>query len=268
MSNERHLLVFGGTGLVGSNVCKTALKEGWKVTSISRRGAPEEGTEAHSLEGVDWKSCDATNARAVLLLMREIKPTAIVHCIGVLFDSESWLASLNPYMSGCSSKPDPKKGTYENIIKNTAMSAFHAVALLNRSELPFVFVSVSEVGWLTGDLGILGTIVGKLTKAIPFLSEYLFRKREVEDAMLYGIGVPEICKRRGNAARPIVMRPSLVMTDTAARHCWPLLFSLSPVNDGPVHAKDLSKSILRLIDDPSQRGIFRRRAIRELAART
>ena len=266
--SDRHLLVLGGTGLVGSNVCRVALQEGWKVTSITRRGAPGPESEAHELEGVDWKTCDATNARAVLLLMRDIKPTAIVHCVGVLFDCNSWLGSLNSVMSGCQSKPDKKKGTYENIIKNTAMSAFHAVALLNRTELPFVFISTAEVGWLTGDLGILGSITGKLSKAIPFLNEYLSRKREVEDAMLYGIGVPDICKRRGNAARPIVMRPSLVVTDKATRSCWPMLFSLNPVSDGPVHAKDLSKSILRIIEDQDLRGIFRRRAIRELAAKS
>eukprot|EP00659_Diplonema_papillatum_P009156 gene9156-14199_t len=254
---KKTLLVLGGTGSVGSRVCRRALLEGWKVCSLTRRGAPADTGEAFG--GVEWRACDATNARALLTVIREVKPDAIVHCIGALFDCNSWLYSLNRSMSGCGSVPDKKKGTYENIIKQTAMNALHAIAFVNRDRLPFIFLSACEVGWKTGDNGCLGTVAGYL--APPFLQEYLRNKAAVEAAMLRGVGVPDICKRRAGAARPVVFRPSLVVSDDNARHALSLLMSFNPVSDPPVHVDHLAAAIVLAASDPSVRGVYRRRDI-------
>ena len=261
------LLVLGGTGLVGSHVCKEALRRGHSVVSFTRRGSPTEDSPAYGLEGVEWEAGDASNARAVLLLVKRIKPDAVVHCIGVLFDCNSWLAGWNKTVSGCGSVPDAKKGTYENVIKNTAMAAFHAIAFLNEEHLPFVYVSVCEAGWHKGDMGPLGSLAAFFTRFIPSAQEYLLRKREVEDAMLYGIGVPDICKRRAHAARPVVFRPSVVLTDEHPRPCLSSLFTMSPFSDGPIRATDLASAMVAAVEQPSVRGVYRRRDILKLGAR-
>eukprot|EP01063_Lacrimia_lanifica_P004939 TRINITY_DN1278_c0_g1_i10.p1 TRINITY_DN1278_c0_g1~~TRINITY_DN1278_c0_g1_i10.p1 ORF type:complete len:268 (+),score=88.65 TRINITY_DN1278_c0_g1_i10:119-922(+) len=267
MSGEKAVLVLGGTGTVGSAVCKEALRRGYRVVSMTRRGAPGPESPAHGLDGVDWREGDAASARQTLMLVREVRPAAIVHCIGVLFDCDSWFASLNPVMSGCGSVPDAKKGTYERVIKETAMSAFHAVAFLNEKELPFVFISAAEAGWGRGEMGPLARIAGWLTPLFPSLNTYLHTKLAVEDAMLRGIGVPDICRRRSYAARSIVFRPTMVVPDAAPASCLASCVTYSPVNDRPVTAAQLAAAVLAGVEDEACRGVYRRRAILEMGKR-
>ena len=252
---------------MGSQVCRAAVQAGHEVVSLSRRGEPTEESEAYGLEGVEWRKADATVPKDIILLVREVKPDAIVHCIGVLFDCNSLLYSYNQTMSGCGSVPDPVKGTYQKVIADTAMNAFHAIVVLNARDLPFVFISTCEVGWNTGENGILGSIAGFFARLVPSMHEYLTKKKEIEDAMIHGIGVPEICKKRSYAARPIVFRPSMVTTEKHPRSFLASLMSLSPFSDRPVSGTDLAASVLAAIEDKSARGVFRRNDIVYLAGK-
>jgi nucleoside-diphosphate-sugar epimerase len=79
MSNT--LLVFGGSGFIGSQVCRIAVEEGHDVISVSRHGRPNSASapwadrvqwvEANILEPETWREqlsdCDA-----------------VVHCVGIL----------------------------------------------------------------------------------------------------------------------------------------------------------------------------------------
>jgi hypothetical protein len=48
------LLVIGGNGFVGREVCREAVRKGFLVTSLSRRGAPSELDSL--LSKVDWRA--------------------------------------------------------------------------------------------------------------------------------------------------------------------------------------------------------------------
>ena len=74
------LLVAGGTGFVGREICREAVNRGWSVTSLSRRGSnPEPGS---ALDAVDFVAGDA--ADAALLDKLTADADAVVHSVGAL----------------------------------------------------------------------------------------------------------------------------------------------------------------------------------------
>lgn len=90
------LLVAGGSGYLGRQVCREAVQRGWSVTSLSRRGEnPCPGT---ALDSVKWVKGSATDE--ALLQKLAADADAFVHSIGLLLDSSSGLASLNFITSG------------------------------------------------------------------------------------------------------------------------------------------------------------------------
>ena len=61
------LLVLGGSGYVGRQVCREAIQRGWAVTSLSRRGEnPCPGTE---LDRVRWVKGNAADEQLLLSLI-------------------------------------------------------------------------------------------------------------------------------------------------------------------------------------------------------
>lgn len=78
--------VFGGSGFVGSRVCKLlADKEGATVTSISKSGnAPKWCAGEEWTQKVDWKSADLLSASDATLDGVVGSPDAVVSCVGVV----------------------------------------------------------------------------------------------------------------------------------------------------------------------------------------
>jgi dTDP-4-dehydrorhamnose reductase len=68
--NER-LLVFGGGGFVGGNLCTLALRDGWDVHVA-------DAAVRDALSGTAWHRIDITDGAAVGALVREVRPTAVV----------------------------------------------------------------------------------------------------------------------------------------------------------------------------------------------
>ena len=72
----RKLMVFGGGGFVGGNLCTIALQKGWEVTIVDarvREGVP----------GARWIGLDITKRRAVRDLVSELRPEAAVDLAAV-----------------------------------------------------------------------------------------------------------------------------------------------------------------------------------------
>jgi dTDP-4-dehydrorhamnose reductase len=70
------LLVFGGGGFVGGNLCTLALGKGWEVHVADSR-------IRDALRGASWHAVDITSAESVRALMREVHPTAVVDLAAV-----------------------------------------------------------------------------------------------------------------------------------------------------------------------------------------
>jgi len=70
------LLVFGGGGFVGSNLCTLALARGWGVHVADAR-------IWDALPGAAWHAVDITNAKEVRALVRALHPDAVVDLAAV-----------------------------------------------------------------------------------------------------------------------------------------------------------------------------------------
>eukprot|EP00667_Euglena_gracilis_P009414 EG_transcript_9571 len=255
--NGKRLLVLGGSGYLGQRICRYAVKNGYRVVSLSRRGPPPIIDDF--LAEVKWRKGDATNPATVQMLIVE-GFDAVVHAVGLLFDSESGLAQFNTIVSGSKSEPDDD-ATYDLITRRTAELAIDSVLATTpvNKQLPVAFISAAEAGWpeVPG-----GNVMDFL--APNFLKRYLAAKRTVEAKLL----APHDAK-----IRPLIFRPSLLWDWTK----WDVLpiipvFWLAsaagvPFIDRPMFADDLAKAVVAAVDDDTVAGPLRFPAMDELAAR-
>ncbi|KAL2870424.1 ubiquinone biosynthesis protein COQ11 [Aspergillus lucknowensis] len=89
---SKKVVVAGGSGFLGSRICKSAVARGWSVTSISRSGEPRWDVVTSSSQRPGWaKSVEW--ARADILKPETYKPflkdaTAVVHSMGILLEAD------------------------------------------------------------------------------------------------------------------------------------------------------------------------------------
>ncbi len=188
------LLVVGGSGFLGREVCREAVERGWSVTSLSRRG--ENPCPGSALDAVRWTAGDASDA--ALLGELSAQNDGFVHAVGMLLDDDSGLGWANPITSGSRSKVSAG-ATYDSVMRETALALLAAArASASGTRRPFAYVSASEAGWADLDAG--RWLEAKV--APSWLGRYLAAKRAVEAAL----SSPE----ESSAVRPILARPSLM----------------------------------------------------------
>lgn len=159
----RKLLVLGGTGFIGREICRRAIQLGFQVTSLSRRGrisgsylTAEDVCVWESK--VTWKTGNAVDAGVVGPLI--LKSDAVIHSIGILQES-----SLNELLSGGATSAAGL--SYHEANRNTATVPLQMLASQKKNGAtgarPFVFIS-AESGF-------------------PFSASFLESKRQVETLM-------------------------------------------------------------------------------------
>ncbi|GMI13309.1 hypothetical protein TrLO_g11463 [Triparma laevis f. longispina] len=243
------LLVLGGSGYVGRQVCKEAVAKGWEVTSLSRRG--ENPLPGSSLDKVSFVAGDAADMELLLRLAGEAD--AVVHSIGLLLDSESGLGNLNFLTSGSRSVPGDK-ATYDSEMKDTALNLLEALKMTKRdSSRPYVFVSAAEVGWEDNKAGT--RLEDLMREKDFFLPRYLDAKRAVEKEL--------VSESEDAGVRPIIARPSF-MYDATKLDILPLLpvwFLGHKLNIGdgafsiPLRVETAGSGIVQIMDDGSVKGV-------------
>ena len=114
---SRNLFCLDIGGFLGGNVAKRAILEGYSVTCLSRRGKMPESSnpddaDDNMLNSNSIKYCvgdarDKSVLRNILLNDNENDEfVAVVHCIGLLFDTNSGFWKVNRFISGSGSIPD------------------------------------------------------------------------------------------------------------------------------------------------------------------
>ncbi|MBR0828023.1 SDR family oxidoreductase [Bradyrhizobium manausense] len=78
MGGRPHALVTGASSGIGAAIVERLLREGWRVTGISRRPAPFDHP------AYDHLSIDLGNTTALASAVAGIAPTALVHAAGLL----------------------------------------------------------------------------------------------------------------------------------------------------------------------------------------
>ncbi|OJD10649.1 hypothetical protein AJ78_08397 [Emergomyces pasteurianus Ep9510] len=92
MAAAKRIVVAGGSGFLGSRICKSAVARGWNVVSLSRHGEPAWETITSSSHAPRWaKSVEW--ARADILKPATYKPFlkesfAVVHSMGILLEAD------------------------------------------------------------------------------------------------------------------------------------------------------------------------------------
>lgn len=268
-TNKGKILVLGGTGYLGQNVCKVAIENGYSVVSLSRRGLPssikDEDKAMLSPDAgyIDYRKGDARQKLSISNILLDnnddnIPFVGIIHCIGLLFDYESGIGDYNIYVSGSNSIPD-NESSYDLITRQTA---FHAIDVAieyannNNKLLPFCFTSAAEAGWpqMTG-----GTLIESIMP--DFIKRYMIAKRAVEDKLLSSTSV----------LRPIIVRPSLIYTPYQLASVVPVtIFTIAntigiPFVDRPVTIESLSKAMIYSIENTNINGIQRYNDIDQLS---
>lgn len=78
---SQRLLVFGGSGFIGSQVCRIAVEQGHDVISVSRHGRPADAEPAWA-DRVEWVAANILQPET----WRDHLPgcDAVVHCVGIV----------------------------------------------------------------------------------------------------------------------------------------------------------------------------------------
>jgi len=256
------LLVIGGNGFVGREVCKAAVQAGFQVTSLSRRGTNPDAGDA-DLAQVTWNAGNALDKGTVTKYVNDAD--AVVHCIGLLFDAKSGITWANNIVSGSRAAVDPEESTYDNITRRSALMVLEALKAKNMlpammgKRVPMGFVSCAESGWPDVPYG------DKVEAVAPeWLQRYLVAKRAVE---------AELMSTSNTAVRPIIVRPSLIW-NWQKLDVLPLIpvFNIAsavgvPFVDKTVRVETVGKSLVAGLLDEQVSGVQRFMAMEELAAR-
>lgn len=85
---QRSILVLGGSGFVGQEVCLEGLRRGWSVTSLSRSGTPSQALTPQLLSQVTWHKGSALDPASYAQLPQGKSVLEgidyLVHCVGIL----------------------------------------------------------------------------------------------------------------------------------------------------------------------------------------
>ncbi|KAF9900684.1 hypothetical protein EC991_007024 [Linnemannia zychae] len=268
----KKLLVVGGTGGVGFQVCKVAVARGWDVTSLSRRGKPTL-TEANQKDfvapqgwthKVNWAQGDSLNPSTY---KEAISGTnAVVHTVGLLLEDDykevlhsqnfdelaksvqSAIRGQNPL----DTSKAPKSGlTYEKVNRDTAITVANEAAKEGIESFAFVSAAFSP-------------------PMVP--NRYITTKREAETALLtHPAGFRSIIFRPGFLSTPdrpvtlplagLLQISSAVLGDSV-RGTIPFAQALSTP---PLEMETLARAIVNSLENPDVKGIVDVEGITELA---
>ncbi|KAG0349148.1 hypothetical protein BG004_001572 [Podila humilis] len=265
----KKLLVVGGTGGVGLQVCKQAVARGWDVVSLSRRGQPvvTDASDRNSkgwIQKVDWSSGDSLDPSTY---KDAISGTdAVVHTVGMLLEDDykevihsqsldelaknvqSAIRGANPLESN----KTPKSGlTYEKINRDTAITVANEAGKAGVESFVFISAAFSP-------------------PMVP--NRYLTTKREAEHALLtHPSKLRSVIFRPGfmsSPERPItlplagLLQVSSTILGDSVRGTIPFAQALSTP---PLSMETLARAVMNAVENPEIKGIVDVGGIEELA---
>ncbi|KAK2813330.1 hypothetical protein FQN50_000645 [Emmonsiellopsis sp. PD_5] len=277
----KRVVVAGGSGFLGSRICKSAVARGWDVVSLSRHGEPAWETITSSAQPPRWaKSVEW--AKADILKPASYKPflkdaSAVVHSMGILLEAdykgvvqgrESIISGLQKaFASSKLGSQDPlhrhegeelvarEEGgqiTYELMNRDSAIALAQEASY---EHVPtFVFIS-AEAG----------------APVVP--GRYLTTKREAES--LISANLPDL--------RSIFIRPTF-MYDSSRKVTLPIalggivasevnallggrLSSLGMMTAKPLNVNIVGEAVVEAIGDDDVKGVVAPKKIESLATK-
>ncbi|KAJ5549817.1 hypothetical protein N7535_002241 [Penicillium sp. DV-2018c] len=275
------LIVAGGTGFLGSRICKAASARGWTVTSLSRSGEPRWDTITDSPERPSWAS-SVEWAKADILKPETYKShlkgaTAVVHTMGILLEADykgvvqgkepilsglqrafstSKLGSQNPLarQEGEALQPKERDGqlTYELMNRDSAIAL--AQESTNEKVPAFVYISAAA--------------------GAPVLpTRYISTKREAEATIASNL--PDL--------RSIFVRPGFLY-DSSRKFTLPIAMGgfiasefnnllgkrlgfLGAMAEKPIKVDTVAEAVVEALEDETTKGVVETKQIEALATK-
>ncbi|KNE63121.1 hypothetical protein AMAG_08284 [Allomyces macrogynus ATCC 38327] len=202
----KRMLVVGGTGLVGQHVCRAAILRGWHVTSVSRKGSPAWAVPGDWADTVEWISGDVTDPNlplAQLVRMHDKPVDAVVHAVGILFQT--------PVLNEIVNAPSI----------SASLCAVHRLVTgqaRGDASLEFDALQCASAIRLADELGMAAS-EATITTNQPHVPAMIYVSAEVTRAMEYAVRREYlVTKRRAEShilaqaqrLRPVVLRPGLL----------------------------------------------------------
>ncbi|CAG8423989.1 unnamed protein product [Penicillium salamii] len=277
----KRLVVAGGSGFLGSRICKSAAARGWTVTSLSRSGEPRWETVSDSKERPSWEG-SVEWAKADILKPESYKSylngaSAVVHTMGILLEADykgvvqgkepiisglqrafstSKLGSQNPLARREGEALQPKESdgqlTYELMNRDSAIAL--AQESTNEHVPAFVYISAAA--------------------GAPLLpARYISTKRDAEAAITSTL--PDL--------RSIFIRPGF-MYDSSRKFTLPIAMGgfvasefntflgnklgfLGAMAEKPLKVDVVSEAVVEALEDESTKGAVGTKQIEALATK-
>ncbi|KAI9468966.1 MAG: hypothetical protein EXX96DRAFT_589938 [Benjaminiella poitrasii] len=201
----KKLLVVGGSGFLGLNICKLAANKGWETVSLSRKGEPEifkEHGKPDWAQKVQWASGNSLQPESYKDMLNGV--TNVVHSVGILLEQDyKSVVQAQSFCDAARRVPrlilgdqgnplDPKlkenpRPTYTMMNRDTVIAVADQVAKLPTIQ-SFTYISASDVFPLISPRYIT-------TKREA--ERYLFRKDEfktlvLRPGMMYSLQRPSV----------------------------------------------------------------------------
>ncbi|KAJ5518513.1 hypothetical protein N7453_000935 [Penicillium expansum] len=262
----KRLVVAGGSGFLGSRICKAATARGWTVISLSRSGEPRWETVTDSRERPSWAG-SVEWAKADILKPESYKPhlhgaSAVVHSMGILLEADykGVVQGREPILSGLQrafrrgfgAKGEDGQLTYELMNRDSAIAL--AQESTNEHVPTFVYISAAA--------------------GAPILpARYISTKREAEATITSTL--PDL--------RSVFIRPGFIY-DSSRKFTLPIAMGgfvasefntflgnklgfLGSMAEKPLKADVVSEAVVEALEDESTKGAVGTKQIEALATK-
>ncbi|EPX73530.1 NAD dependent epimerase/dehydratase [Schizosaccharomyces octosporus yFS286] len=267
------LVVLGGSGFLGHNICKHAVAKGYQVVSVSRRGRGNIQFKEPWMEKVHWERADVMRDPHSLLPFAH-GASAVLNTVGILMESNYKQALENPRGSILQLVKNLKGNVFQGSENPLKKPASPSVPPVNPS---LNFESVNR------DLAINTAKVAaeahvpvycyiSAHASVPGLDpRYISTKREAEQAISNIPNIRSIFVRPSfmydTHARPIsgIFAPFLKLSSGINHFSSGLFDFLGAASAEPLPTTVVAKATLGAILDPSISGPVGIQRIKELA---
>ncbi|KAL1924798.1 uncharacterized protein VTP21DRAFT_4452 [Calcarisporiella thermophila] len=243
-ANAKKLLVVGGSGFVGYEVCRVAALRGLDVISLSRSGEPSihrRNSRPMWAEKVQWEKADALDPPSYRSFLQEC--SGIVHTVGILLEADykGIVRSTNMeelaegvrslFDGGASANPMKKRRTVEkasasNEVNHEQHRSAEQGGKYQAKAHDYTYETMNRDSAITvakeaASLGGTRAFVYLSASTMPFINpRYISTKREAEQALL----------SMSSSIRPVILRPGMMYSPDSRPVTMPLVAALIALN--------------------------------------
>lgn len=191
--------VFGGSGFVGSRVCKILATKDVKTVSISKSGKPPAWCQGEGwVDKVDWKSVDLLAADESTLDEIVGSPDAVVSCVGAIGTDPAYLLKGN-CNANCNAFASAKRGG--NLRRASYVSVGSEVEA-SKGWLPEFFLSYFE-GKIFAERAALDSLGGDTSKLCIVKPTFIYGGND------FALAPPRVNYDYGSGVEELLMLPPL-----------------------------------------------------------